>query len=127
MSIPEPEPKSRLPFRWFRDEDFWKGVASNVLSTGILGLLAFLGAVAGGYIDTPEKAMTVYLLSVGALFFTALHVANYVHTYRGGIDWGLTKKEARARAVKDTSTFTLGIVVYVGLILGISLFFINRS
>lgn len=40
--------------RWLRDEDFWKQITVNVVSAGVVAVLAYIFAVSAGYLQRPE-------------------------------------------------------------------------
>jgi hypothetical protein len=44
----------RWPREWFRDQGFWKDVASRTLAAVIAAAILFIFAVAGGYVGRPS-------------------------------------------------------------------------
>lgn len=71
-------PKSRWwrkPLSWFAEESFWRDITKSAVSTGVVALIAYLYALAAGYVATPSGlAVVVIALSTLSLMLLVLAV-----------------------------------------------------
>ena len=70
----QPAPAKRrwwqVPLWWFSEETFWRDVSKSAVSTGVVALIAYLYALAAGYIATPAGPAVgvIFLSTLSALF-----------------------------------------------------------
>lgn len=74
MPAEEPPAPARrwwqIPLGWFTEEAFWRDITKSAVSTGVVALIAYLYALAAGYIATPAGPAVgvIFLSTLSALF-----------------------------------------------------------
>lgn len=85
---PKPDDSAlEAPVVWVRDHTFWRDVAAQALSTGLVALVAYVYAVSGGYIATPTGRSLITAACV-TVTLAALCVGGWQArrgNYKGGV------------------------------------------
>jgi hypothetical protein len=64
-----PSPFWHWPGMWFRDEAFWRDVASRTLAALVSATVIFVVAVAAGYLGRPDLRPVAYYAAAGVLLW----------------------------------------------------------
>lgn len=101
----------RWPGQWFRDEKFWRDVASRTASGLIVALLIYLFAIFAGYVGTPSGLGVLFAIGafVMVAVFTRVQMKRFNRMYGGP---NPTWREEQPKFNRGLWLFILTFVVY---------------
>jgi hypothetical protein len=73
------------PFRWLRQEDFYRDLTANTLAAGIVAIIGYLYAIGAGYIHSPtgaQAARGVTNILINLSFFASVIFGMFFAPFR---------------------------------------------